>query len=159
MTVQIQVEPYSRELFNELMPLAQKCWHESTEFKAYTCAYYGERDFDIEPDAEAYENLHKLGVMTLLTLRDEGLKGYVIGFTYKSMHHKRILCAMGDTIYIEPEYRSYTGVLAEKFERALAEKGVAIIGWPVHRDGPVYEVLKARGYSSDDTVMEKRLCV
>jgi hypothetical protein len=36
---------------------------------------------------------------------------------------------------------------------------VGIIGWPVHLNGPVYDVLKAKGYVGDDIVMEKRLCV
>jgi hypothetical protein len=35
---------------------------------------------------------------------------------------------------------------------------VAIIGWPVSQQGPLYQPLVERGYIGDDIVMEKRLC-
>ena len=42
----------------------------------------------------------------------------------------------------------------------MRERNVQIIGWPTHVDGPMYALLKARGYVGDDIVMEKRLpCV
>ena len=159
-TVTIDKEPFSREIGAEILPLAQKCWEESTVFKKETCAYYGDRDFAVEPDMDSYERIAQQQIIVLITLRDEeALKGYIIGFIYRSLHHKKILCGIGDTIYIEPQYRSYTGVVAEKFEQAMKELKVEIIGWPVHVDGPVHGVLKARGYVGDDIVMEKRLCV
>ena len=49
--------------------------------------------------------------------------------------------------------------MTERFEKEMAARGSIIIGWPTHPDGPVYELLKARGYVADDIVMEKRLCV
>jgi len=158
--IAIEKEPFSLEVSAEILPLAQKCWDESTLVKKETCAYYGERDFIVEPDTDGYERLSKQGLVVLVTLRDETvLKGYVIGFIYHSLHHKKILCGMGDSIYIEPDYRSYTAVVAEKFEQAMKELKVEIIGWPTHIDGPTYQVLKTRGYVGDDIVMEKRLCV
>lgn len=156
----INIEPFCRPLFDELMPLAQKCWQENTVVKGGTCAYYGSRDFQIEPDFEAYQELHGKGVVLVVTLRDEGeLKGYVTGLLYRTLHHKQIMCGMGDSIYIDPDYRSYTGVVAERFEKEMYARGAHIIGWPTHVNGPVYAVLKARGYVGDDIVMEKRLCV
>lgn len=157
--MKIDKEPFSLELFEEILPLAQKCWHESTTIKAETCAFYGERDFDVEPDVDQYRKLSELGSLLIMTLRGYGrLCGYATGILYRSMHHKKILCAMGDTIYIEPEFRSYTSPFAERFEAELAAAGVGIIGWPTSASGPLYQILKARGYVGDDTVMEKRLC-
>jgi len=157
--IQIEREKFSREVAEEILPLAQACWNESTIVKKDTCAYYGERDFQIEPDTDRYVELSEQGILVLMTLRDERvLKGYIIGLLYRSLHHKRILCGIGDSIYVDPDYRSYTGVMAEKFEQAMKALNVEIIGWPTHIDGPVYEVLKARGYVGDDIVMEKRLC-
>lgn len=158
--INIQTETLTRALFDELLPLAQKCWEESTVVKAQTCAYYGSRDFQIEPDFDAYQDIANKGALLVLTVRDAGqLKGYMIGILYRTLHHKKILCGMGDSIYIEPSHRAYTGVVAEKFEGQMRELGAQIIGWPTHIDGPVYGVLKARGYVGDDIVMEKRLCV
>ncbi len=159
MTVIISREQFTKELAAEILPLAQKGWDESTDFKAETCAYYGERSFSIEPDTEAYGKLAEQGSLVVVTLRaNESLGGYVMGFVYPSLHHKRILCAIGDSIYIDPAYRSYTGVVAAKFEKEMRAMGAEIIGWPTHIDGPVYQVLKSHGYVGDDIVMEKRLC-
>ncbi len=158
MTVSIEREPFTAELFAETLPLAQKCWNESTIIKAETCAYYGERDFKIEPDLESYLQLRDKGMLLFIALRDETLQGYLVAFTYRSTHHKKILCAIVDSAYVEPAYRAYAPVLSEVFEKEARAMGVAIIGWPTHVNGPTYEMLKARGYVGDDTVMEKRLC-
>jgi hypothetical protein len=158
MTVAISREDFTAELAAEILPLAQKCWNESTEFKGETCAYYGKRDFAIEPDTQAYQRLADQGLLALVTLRNEReLKGYVIGFLYKSLHHRKILCGIGDSIYIEPDYRAHTWALAKRFENEMRNLGAQIIGWPVHLNGPVYDVLKAKGYTGDDIVMERRL--
>jgi hypothetical protein len=147
------------ELFNEMLPLAQKCWDESTALKVESCSY-GDRDFKIEPDAEAYKRLSDQGHFVFVSLRDEGkLKGYVVGFVYNALHHKNTLCGAGDSIYIDPDYRSHTWALAKRFEEEITSLGARILGWPVHPNGPVYEILKSKGYSADDVVMEKLLCV
>jgi hypothetical protein len=157
--VKIEKEAFSAQLFAEILPLAKKCWDESTKAKGETCAFYGERDFDIEPDREAYQQLSDRGSLVIVTVRDNGiLKGYVVGFSYRGLHHQKIKGGIGDSIYLEPEYRSYFAVVADKFENELKALGVQIIGWPVTPDGPIHEVLKARGYVGDDIVMEKRLC-
>src|SRR5215475_4410312 len=107
--MKIDKETFNAERAAEVIPLAQKCWQESTAFKGETCAYYGERDFDVEPDVETYQQLQDQGKLVLVTLRDKGeLKGYVIGFTYRSLHHKKIPCGFGDSMYIEPEFRKHT---------------------------------------------------
>jgi hypothetical protein len=158
--VTAEKEPFSRELFDEILPLARKCWAESTIIKGETCAYFGEREFAIEPDFDLYNVIASHGNVIIIALRDQGqLVGYVEGFVYRSMHHKNIVAGIGDTIYLEPDYRTYAAVLAEKFEREMASLGAQIIGWPTHTNGPIYQLLKARGYVGDDIVMEKRLCV
>lgn len=156
---QISVERLNTELFEEILPLARKCWHESTVTKAETCAFYGERDFDIEPDIEEYQRRADLGALLIVTLRDDSqLVGYVTGILYRSMHHKKVTCALGDNIYIEPEYRSHARTLIARFEQELTTAGAEIIGWPTSLSGSVYQLLKARGYIGDDIIMEKRLC-
>jgi hypothetical protein len=155
--MKIDREAFSVELFNELLPLARKCWQESSALKADSCVFAGERDLVIEPDLENYQKISDS--LIIVTLRDEGkLVGYLVGFLYRSPHHKKILCGNGDSIYVEPAYRSYAVVLTERFEKESQAAGAQIIGWPTHPDGPVYRLLKARGYTVDDVVMEKRLC-
>lgn len=159
MNLKIEIEPFTPEIFAEIRPLAQKCWEESTDFKAESCAFYGERDFQIEPDFDTYTRLSNSQLLTVITLRaQEQLVGYLTGFMHKALHHKHIQCAVVDSVYIEPRYRTYGPVVAERFEKDMRSKGVQIISWPVHTNGPIYQVLKARGYVGDDVVMEKRLC-
>jgi hypothetical protein len=157
--ITIAQESFNLEVGAEILPLAQAGWDESTDIKGPTCAYFGERAFLIEPDVERYQELNQRGLLVFMALRNDSvLKGYILGLTYWSLHHRRILCGIADTAYVDPAYRAYTTVIAEKFEAAMRKLNVEIIGWPTHADGPVYEVLKARGYVEDDVVMEKRLC-
>ena len=158
MTLTIEREEFTEALYQEILPLGQRCWEESTTNKAEDCAYYGERDFEIEPDTSVYHQAAAQGRLVVVTLRDKGvLVGYVVGFLYRSWHHNRILCANVDSIYIEPAYRSCASVVADRFEKEFVSLGAAIIGWPTHINGPMYSVLKSRGYVGDDIVMEKRL--
>ncbi len=158
--VMVQKETPSLELFEELLPLAKKCWTQSTADKGESCAYYGKREFEIQPDIDQYLHLQEHQSLLILTLREEGrLCGYVVGILYRCLHHKKILGCIADTIYIEPQYRGHTLLVVNRFEREAAALGVGIIGWPTHINGPVYTFLKAHGYIADDIVMEKLLCV
>jgi hypothetical protein len=151
-------EIYSDELAAEILPLARRSWKESTTAKGETCAYYGERDFEIEPDTDQYRRMYESGMLTIVTLRDEGkLVGYLIAATYRSLHHRKMICAHVDTLYVDPEHRAYTPVMIEGFENLMKVKEVDIVGWPTHVKGPVYELLTSLGYVGDDLVMEKRL--
>ena len=156
--IQIATEKFSAELFAEILPLAQKCWNECSTIKAERCAYHGERDFQIDPNVEKFEAMGD--AVLVITLRDDGqLKGYVVGVLYHSLHLKQVLCAAVDNIYLEPDCRSYSPVMVERFEKEAKSAGVEIIGWPVSDGSPAHELLKAMGYVADDIVMEKRLCV
>jgi hypothetical protein len=153
--VKITREPYSPELYAEILPLARKCWEESTKSKGETCAY-GDREFDIQPNIEAYERM--ADSIVIVTLRVEGrLVGYIEGFTYSALHHK-VTAGIADSIYVEPDYRTYSVVAIEMFEKQMSSRGVKILGWPTHIEGAVYPLLIACGYKADDIVMEKRLC-
>ena len=157
--MKIDKESYNDALRTELMPLAQKCWDAESEVKAKTCAYYGERNFAIAPDIATYKLFADLGLLLIITLREQTkLVGYAIGFTYQSLHHK-VMCACGDSFYIEPQYRSYAGPLEERFEKEFAKMGAEIFGWGVTPGSSLHSLLVAKGFIADDVVMEKRLCV
>lgn len=155
----IGIEILDRALFDEIVPLAQKCWEESTLEKDKACSYYGQRNFKIEPDYGVYRTLELTGKLLVIALRDGArLAGYVIGVTYQSMHHCKIMAALGDNIYIEPEFRSYAPVLVKQFEEQLRQRGAETVGWPVNPESYTCTFLKSVGYVADEVVMEKRLC-
>lgn len=157
-TVSIEIEPFNADSYAELLPLIHKCWDECTLIKGNTCAYHGDREFKISPNYEAYQKLADEGALVLVALRDDRvMRGYCVGFLYYALHH-RVLCAIGDSIYADPDYRVYSPVMIEKFENEMRRLKAEIIGWPTHIDGPIFELLKARGFVGDDIVMEKRLC-
>lgn len=157
--ITITIEPLSDALIAELLPLAHKCWNESTIDKGEACAFYGERDMVIEPNLDEYRKLAAIGALVIIVIRCKGIaEGYALGWTYKALHHRHIVGAIGDTFYVEPAFRAYAGVLVDYFLNELKARGVQIIGWPATPGGYVHQVLAARGFVPDDIVMEKRLC-
>lgn len=159
MSVSIQREPYSEALCKEILPLAQKCWEESTALKGENCSYHEYRDLLIEPDWGLYQRLAELGLLVIFTIREEGaLVGYVIVNIYQSPHHCKLKVANGDTIYVVPKYRGQTAALIRKLLAELKSMKVTNMGWAVSANGPVYAMLKKFGFAVDEVIMEKLIC-
>ena len=158
--ISIQRESYSDGLAKELLPLAQKCWDEGTLAKGESCAFYGKRDVKIEPDYGFYKFIADSGRLILFTIRDSGaLVGYAVILVYRSPHHQKLITANGDSIYVEPAYRVNSPVLIEKVLQEVSTTGAVTINWAVSKDGPMYELLSKYGFTADETIMEKLLCV
>ena len=156
--VTIAVEPLSRELFDETLPLARKGWAESTIAKAETCAWYGERDFDVDPDFEQYEALAHVGALVVMTMRASGvLVGYLTGTCWKGMHHRHFVVAQSDSFFVEPAYRGHVRRLVRAYEQEMIRRGAVALNWLTHTNGPVYKLLLSRGYVADETMLEKRV--
>lgn len=157
--MKIAIEPFTRELADEIVPLGQQSWEECSEIKKDTCAYHGQRGLSIDPDIDQFLYLAAHHSLIAMTLRDEGeiLRGYALLILYKSLHLKSELCANVDTFYVQPDHRLSMPRFMSQIEDTLRERGVSIIGWPVTRTGKMYEILKRRGYIADDVVMEFKL--
>lgn len=157
--MRIAVEPFTQELFAEILPLAQKSWDECSEIKSETCVFHGERGFKIEPDVDQYLVLQAANSLIALTMRDkEGVMvGYCLGILYRSLHHRPIACGNVDSFYIEPECRAYVRSFIARMEKELNDRSVTVIGWPTTASGTLCAVLKSLGYLADDVVMEKKL--
>ncbi|WP_186111272.1 hypothetical protein [Burkholderia gladioli] len=157
--MKIAIEPFTRELATEIVPLGQQSWDECSEIKKDTCAYHGQRGLAIDPDIDQYLYLANHQSLIAMTLRDgdRALRGYALLILYKSLHLKTELCGNVDTFYVQPEHRQSMPRLISKIEETLRERGVSIIGWPVTRTGKLYDILQRRGYIADDVVMEFKL--
>ena len=155
----IAIEPFTRELSEEIIPLGQQSWNECSEIKKDTCAYHGQRGLSIDPDIDQYLYLAEHNSLIAMTLRDDGdiLCGYALLILYKSLHLKTELCGNVDTFYVQPGHRRSMPRFMSQIEATLREKGVSIIGWPVTMTGKLYEILQRRGYIADDVVMELKL--
>lgn len=157
--MKIAIEPFTRELATEIVPLGQQSWDECSEIKKETCAYHGQRDLAIDPDIDQYLYLADHQSLIAMTLRDgdRALRGYALLILYKSLHLKTELCGNVDTFYVQPDHRQSMPRLMSKIEETLRERGVSIIGWPVTRTGKLHDILQRRGYIADDVVMELKL--
>lgn len=157
--MKISIEPFTRELAAEIVPLGQESWDECSEIKKDTCAYHGQRGLAIDPDIDQFLFLADHQSLIAMTLRDEAdvLRGYSLVIIYRSLHLKTELCGNVDTFYVQPDHRRSMPRLMSAIEETLRERGVSIIGWPVTMTGRLYEILQRRGYIADDVVMELKL--
>lgn len=155
----ISIEPFTRELSEEIVPLGQQSWDECSEIKKDTCAYHGQRGLAIDPDIDQYLYLADHDSLVAMTLRDEAnvLRGYALLILYKSLHLKSELCGNVDTFYVQPDYRRSMPRFISMIEATLRDRDISIIGWPVTKTGKMYEILQRRGYIADDVVMEFKL--
>lgn len=157
--MKIAIEPFTRELSDDIIPLGQQSWDECSEIKKDTCAYHGQRGLAIDPDIDQYLYLADHKSLIAMTLRDNGdiLRGYALVILYKSLHLKTEMCGNVDTFYVQPDFRSSMPRMMSQIEGTLRDIGVSIIGWPVTKTGKMYEILQRRGYIADDVVMELKL--
>lgn len=157
--MKISIEPFTRDLATEIVPLGQQSWDECSEIKKDTCAYHGQRGLSIDPDIDKYLYLFDHQSLIAMTLRDnEGiLRGYALLILYKSLHLKSELCGNVDTFYVQPAHRRSMPRFISQIEENLRTCGVSIIGWPVTMTGKMYEILRRRGYIADDVVMELKV--
>jgi hypothetical protein len=155
----IAIEPFTRELADEIVPLGQQSWDECSEIKKDTCAYHGQRGLAIDPDIDQYLYLANHQSLIAMTLRDDEktLRGYALLILYKSLHLKTELCGNVDTFYVQPDFRRSMSRFISAIEGTLRARGISIIGWPVTMTGKMFEILKRRGYIADDVVMELKI--
>ena len=150
--VTIGVERYSDALIEEMKPLLKRNWWRS---ESHT------HDFDLDPNFETYKRMDAAGKLLALFARLEGrLVGYIVYFVAPSTHHKTILAAHGDIIYVEdePALARVAGELLERSEAMLREQGVQVIGWFTNSGSRLHRLLKVKGHKDDEIVTEKWLC-
>jgi hypothetical protein len=155
----IEIEPFNSELFQEIIPLAQECWDECSDIKKDTCAYHGQRGLKISPNYNRYVFLRDHDALVVMTLRDKEktLRGYAALITYGSLHLEEELCGNIDSFYVQPAYRRCMPRFMSYIEDETRARNVSILGWPVSLAGKMKEILERRGYIADDVIMELKL--
>jgi GNAT superfamily N-acetyltransferase len=145
---------YSEEdctvFFQELAPLLPVHYEELCVTK----------DYELEPDYAAYDNLHKAGCLRAVTCRSDGeLIGYIIFIVQPHLHYRSCITAFEDLYYVKKEYRKgRTGIkLFQYAEKALKDGGVnrIIMHTKIHQDhSRLFEYL---GYKNTDKLFTKLL--
>lgn len=109
------------DCLEEMKPLLESHWEEIAIHKEVV---------KLDPDYDKYLLLDNMGMLHVLTVRDEGvLIGYFISFIQPHMHYKSTIYAVNDILYLDKEYRKgLTGYkMFKRAEELLTEIGVDVI--------------------------------
>ena len=118
------------------------------------------KDFNYEPDYEAYKRMAEAGMLRCITCRsDERLIGYIIFIVTPHLHYKSCMTAIEDLYFVTKEFRKgRVGIMLFKYaEKVLKERGVQriVMHTKVHLDNSkLFEYL---GYKMTDNVFSKML--
>ena len=114
-----QIENF-KECLEELEPLFKECFNEIE---------YDNKLVSFNPDYKTYIKVEEIGLLSLITVRDNSiLVGYFIAIITPMLHSKHLTSAHNDTLYIKPSHRKGTiGYRLLKFvEKHLIDRGVNI---------------------------------
>ena len=117
--------------------------------------------FRLNPDLITYRKLELMGILYIITARDDGrLVGYVSLIVKEHLHYKDVLMATDDIHFLHPDYRhGRVGIemllFAEKQMKTLGVKVMALRAKKASGHDPLYERLL--GYEAMDVVYLKRL--
>ena len=118
------------------------------------------KEFDYEPDYDAYKRMAEAGMLRCITCRADGeLIGYIVFFITPHLHYKSCITAMEDIYFVGKDYRKgRVGIkLFQYAEKVLKERGVQriVMHTKVHLDNSrLFEYL---GYKMTDKVFTKMI--
>lgn len=144
---------YQEELFvkviDEALPLLEEHWKEIANHK------------DVRPleiDRISYSSMNNLGLLKILTVREDGkLIGYASFIVTKHLHYKSWRFANNDVYYLHSDYRR-TGLALEffnKIEEWLKGYGVKSIVLQDKTHTPHSKLFDKLGYTMTENVYEK----
>lgn len=126
----------------------------------YRSIRYGDR-IKLNPDLKNYEAAEAHGMMRLYTIRDDvdQLIGYMM-FSFRThMHHRTLLSAFHDILYIKPEYRGVS--LIKRFltwcDTELKNDGVSVIYQVLPYKNGFQNRLRSLGYEPLEITYSKIL--
>ncbi len=144
-------EFFNEALIKELSPLTEQSWREAD------CA----PDAEYDPDWEKYVTLNEMDLLRLFTVRSRSgqLLGYVTFFVSTTLHSRKTLQALHDSMFILKAHRKEGAAreLLEFAEYELKNEGVQIMIMMVmcHRD--YSSTLKLLGFNQTEMTFIKRL--
>lgn len=102
-----------------------------------------------DPDWARYEALDKLGQLSIVTLRNQGIiVGYCVMHVCPELHYRSTLTATMDIMWVAPEYRENMGGLRlmRAVHQELRRRGVkrVYMGSKLHKD--ISKLFTAMGY-------------
>lgn len=118
-------------------------------------------DIPLDPDYDFYRRAGEAGLLTFLTVREEGvLIGYAIFIVRLHAHYKGHRWALNDITWLHPNYRgAHIGAAFIAFwDKYFAEIGVNVVHVNTKTSHPALAyVLKQAGYKTIEHGHEKRI--
>lgn len=143
-----QVEPWP-DVVDALRPLWHAHWLEVGS------------DHDLVPldvDEGAYLHLHRIGELSVLTVRRDGeIVGYHISIVRPHIRYRTTLVAITDVYYVRPDARrGMVGVnIFREAEKALVQRGVRKLFTGTKKSLDMSPILERLGYREAETVHTK----
>lgn len=104
---------------------------------------------ELAPDYDKYFSMEELGMLHIVTARDDGLLiGYFASFLINHIHYSNNVYAVNDILFIDKKYRnSKTGLGLFKFaESSLKEAGVSVMTVHMKTAIPFDSLCEGLGY-------------
>ena len=115
-------------------------------------------NFPLDIDEEVYLHLEKAGGLRVYLARSGGqLAGYAAFFLTAHPHHRTVLLAQQDVIYIDPGHRGCGGRFISWIDEKLTGDGVQMILHHVTVSKDFSPLLERLGYAKTATVYTKIL--
>lgn len=129
------------DCLDEIKPLLEKHYEE--------VAMYQDK-IEFNPNYERYEELDELGLLHIVTARDEGvLVGYFVSFLMPNIHYQDHTYAVNDIVYIQEDLRK-TKVGLEMFkyaEEQMKDLGVSVMTIHMKTAMPFDSLCEGLGYN------------
>lgn len=149
MSLELQREPGTIPLLEELLPMLELHWAEIAVYQ----------DIPLDPDVETYAALEAQGQLRIYTAREAGaLRGYAVFFVRPNLHYKGSKQAWQDVFYIDPRERFRGGFMLVRYcEAALRAEGVQVVYHHAKLINGFGQLLKTMKYQLVDEIYAKRL--
>lgn len=109
-------------------------------------------------DFESYAALEEQGLLRIYTMRNQTkLVGYCVFYLYNHMHHKEMLVAKQDVLFVDRQFRGRGLSLLRYCDRMLKIEGVNTVIQCVPNGGEWGTILKRMGYHEQETAYAKTL--
>lgn len=118
----------------------------------------GTKGCRLDVDWNKYLMLNEAGVLRVYAMRVvHKLVGYSSFVIDNHLHHRHLVAAQNDSIYIMPEYRKSSSEFIDFCDARLAEEGVNDITISVKPVRDFSAMLLKKGYEQEETVFLKRI--
>ena len=112
----------------------------------------------LNPDYDKYLMLEELGMLHIVTVRDEGvLIAYYVSFVHHNIHYKDHIFAVNDIMYVANAYRGSTVAyrMLSYAEKELKKLGVSVMSVHMKADFPFERLCEKRGMKKAEYLYTK----